>query len=195
MQLEQMLDECKEGDPLAWEALVREFQPRVYGLARYYLKDPEDCRDLTQEVFIRLYDHLDSCTDGEMLLPWIIRITRNAAIDQLRRRKVRPPARDIPAEEAFDLRQSGPNPAEIWEARSCRRLFRYCLSKMTFLNRQVLELKEFEELPLEEIAERLEVPVGTIKSRCHRARQELGTHLRALMGESPRKLCDLEESP
>lgn len=193
MQLQEILDDCKEGDPLAWEALVREFQPRVQGLARHYLGDVEDSLDLTQEVFIRLHLHLGSCSNSEMLLPWILRITRNAAIDQLRRRKARPPLRDIPAEDVHGLAQPGPGPEGYWEAGVCRRLLRYCLSRMTFLNRQVIELKELEELPLEEIAERLEVPVGTVKSRCHRARLELSAQLRSLLGDSPRKLCDLED--
>ena len=195
MNLAELLDSCKQKDPLAWEELVRQLQSRVFGVALHYLRNAEDARDLTQEVFVRLYSNLDSCEHANMLLPWLVRIARNAAIDQLRRRNARPPASDIPAESVFTLAHEARTPAERWEAGSRKRLVHHCLARMTFLNRQVLEMKEIHDLPLEEIAAQLQVPIGTIKSRCHRARLELEAQLRALLGNSPRRLCDLEELP
>ena len=195
MDLQILLNNCKKKDPLAWEELVRQFQSWVSRLVFHYLKDPEDARDLTQEVFVRLYSNLESCENEQMLLPWLVRITRNAAIDQLRRRKARPPARDIPAEEVRTLAHRARTPAKLWEVASRKKLVRHCLSRMTFLNRQVIEMKEFQHLSLEEIAAHLEVPIGTIKSRSHRARSEFKRLLRALLGASPQRLCDLEELP
>ena len=193
MDLQKLLDNCKKQDPLAWEELVRQFQCRVTRLAFHYLKNAEDARDLTQEIFVRLYSNLESCENEKMLLPWLVRITRNAAIDQLRRRKARPPVSDIPAEDVWTLAHQERTPSERWEIASRKKLVRHCLSRMTFLNRQVIEMKEFQHLSLEEIATRLEVPVGTIKSRSHRARSEFERLLRALLGSSPRRLCDLED--
>ena len=91
MDLSAILRRCREGDELAWEALVRQFQARIYGLAYHFVGNAEDARDLAQETFIRLYQNLALCPDENGFLPWIIRIARNACIDHLRRKKARPP--------------------------------------------------------------------------------------------------------
>ena len=76
-----MLERCRRGDELAWEALVRAHQSRIYGLTFHYLGSSEEARDLTQDVFVRIYKGLDSCTEAAHFVPWTIRITRNACID------------------------------------------------------------------------------------------------------------------
>ena len=95
MNLSVILSRCKAGDALAWEALVRQFQSRIYGIAYHYVGNPEDARDLAQEVFVRIYQNLGSSTDEQMFLPWIIRIARNACIDHLRRKRARSQGRDV----------------------------------------------------------------------------------------------------
>ena len=89
-----LVERCRRGDALAWEQLVRHCQGRVYGLAWHYLRNAEDARDVAQEAFIRVYRQLDAFEEGRFLA-WLLRITRNLSIDQLRRRKVRPPAEDV----------------------------------------------------------------------------------------------------
>ena len=84
MDLTLLLDRCRRGDELAWEALVREYQGRVYGIAYGYTGDPDDARDLAQDIFIRVYKRLDSCREPDRFLPWLIRLARNAAVDHLR---------------------------------------------------------------------------------------------------------------
>ena len=160
MELPQLLDLVRRGDELAWEAFVRRFQSRVFGLAYHYTAQAEDARDLAQEVFIRIYQNLALVPGEAGCLPWIIRITRNACIDHLRRRKARPPLWDLPADELFDLRSTDRNPEEA--------------------NREIILLKEIQGLGLEEISAILEVPVGTVKSRSHRARLELAQKLVAV---------------
>ncbi len=170
----------RQGDPLAWEAFVREHQGRVFGLAYHYTTHAEDARDLTQEVFVRIYQNLDRMPEVEGLVGWLVRLTRNACIDFLRRRKARPPAWDLPVEEVFGLAsgEADPEAAHLETAR--RRGLHQALRELTDLNREMILLKEIQGLALEEIARLLDVPLGTVKSRSNRARLELADKLTAL---------------
>jgi len=177
-----MLERCRRGDELAWEALVRAHQGRIYGLTFHYVGSTEEARDLTQDVFVRIYKGLDSCTEAAHFVPWTIRITRNACIDHLRRRKARPPARDLPVEEAFDLAAGGPSPEDDYFSDRRRRLVHLALQSLSELSREIILLKDIQGLSFEEIGSLLDVPIGTLKSRSNRARLELARKVLALSG-------------
>ena len=161
------------GDELAWEALVRRFQARVYGVAYHYTGRAEDAQDVAQEVFVHVYRSLNCGVDAEGFLSWLVRLSRNASIDYLRKKKVRPPASDIDAQEAHHLAASGPNPEEQWLANSRKRLFHRALQGLSQLSREIILLREIQGLPHADIASMLRAPLGTIKSRANRARLEL----------------------
>ncbi|MGA2260615.1 MAG: sigma-70 family RNA polymerase sigma factor [Acidobacteriota bacterium] len=183
MNLSVILTRCKAGDALAWEALVRHFQSRIYGIAYHYVGNTEDARDLAQEVFVRIYQNLQACEDAGMFLPWIIRIARNACIDHLRRRKSRSQGKDVALEEVPNLQDPGNTPEQQWAANSRKRLIYRALKELTDLNREIILLKEIQGLQLDEIASLLKVPLGTVKSRSNRARIELARKVMALSGE------------
>jgi len=98
-----LIERCRRGDELAWEALVRRYQSRVYSVTLHYLRNDEEARDTAQDVFVRVYRRLDSFHGGEGFLPWLLRLARNAAIDRLRRRAARPPVDDLVVGEAIEL--------------------------------------------------------------------------------------------
>jgi len=177
MELPELLPLVRRGDELAWEVFVRCFQGRVFGLAYHYTAHAEDARDLTQDVFVRIYQNLALVPEEPGCLPWIIRITRNACIDHLRRRKARPPLWDLPADELFDLRSGEQNPEEAHLEAVRKTMVHRALQELTDLNREVILLKEIQGLGMEEIATILEVPLGTVKSRSNRARLELAEKL------------------
>jgi len=183
MNLPLILTRCKGGDALAWEALVRQYQSRIYGIAYHYVGNAEDARDLAQEVFVRIYQNLDACTDAKMFIPWIIRITRNACIDHLRRRKARSYGRDVAFDEIRNLPHQGNTPEQQWTVDSRRRLIYRALNELTDLNREIILLKEIQGMQLDEIASLLKVPLGTVKSRSNRARIELARKVMALSSE------------
>ncbi len=183
MDLSIVLERCRGGDELAWEFLVRHYQARIYGIAYHYVGNAEDARDLAQESFIRLYQNLALCPGEEGFLPWMIRITRNACIDHLRRRRARPPAQDIAADEMPNLRSTGGDPEQLYAADSRKRLIYGALREMTAINREIILLKDIQGLALEEIASMLDIPLGTVKSRSNRARIELAQKLTLLRGE------------
>ncbi len=175
-----LLERCRAGDELAWEALVRQYQGRIFAIALTYVGDPEEASDVAQEAFVRIYRRLETCRDAERFQAWLIQVARSACLDHLRRRKARPPARDVPAEEAVWLAHPGPDPAEEWEESSRRRTLWRALGDLSEINREIVLLKDMQGLPLEEIAAMLDLPLGTIKSRTHRARLELARAVQAL---------------
>jgi RNA polymerase sigma-70 factor (ECF subfamily) len=183
MDLSTLLRRCSSGDELAWEALLRQFQARIYGIAYHYVGNAEDARDLAQEVFVRIYQNLAVCPDEEGFLPWIIRITRNVCIDHLRRKNARPPMQDVAAEDLPSLRASGGDPLQAYAEDSRKRLIHRALREMTELNREIILLRDIQGLALEEIASQLQVPIGTVKSRSNRARIELARRLAFLRSE------------
>jgi RNA polymerase sigma-70 factor, ECF subfamily len=183
MELATLLEQCCGGNELAWEALVRLYQARIYGVAYYYVKNAEDARDLAQESFIRIYQHRVHCPDAAGFLPWIIRITRNACIDYLRRKKARPPAQDIAVDDLLALRDPGGDPGQLYAADSRKRLIHCALQQLSELNREIILWKDIQGLSLEEIAAMLHLPLGTVKSRSNRARIELASKLALLRSE------------
>src|SRR5262245_53061336 len=184
MDLATVLERCRSGDALAWERLVRDHQARLYGLVFDYIGNAEDARDVVQDVFVRIYRNLGDCTEPNHFVPWTIRIARNACIDHLRRRKARPPAHDVPADEKLDPAAATAAPAAEWRRVSRRRLVHLALQQLSDLSREIILLKDIQELTFEEIATMLDVPIGTVKSRSNRARLELARKVLALSGGS-----------
>ncbi len=181
MEIPELLDRCRANDALAWEALVRRFQGRVYSVALFYLGNQEEARDLAQEVFVRLYQRLERCTNDETFVSWLMQIARNAAIDRLRRIKARPQSVGTPVDEMPGIRSHLPGPEEELQTSRRRALVHQALGKLSALNREVILLKEIQGLSLESIARMLQAPLGTIKSRSSRARVELARELAVMM--------------
>ena len=180
LELDTLLERCRQGDDLAWEALVRQYQGRIFGLALHFLRDREEARDAAQEIFLRVYIRLDSLREGEAFLPWLLRLGRNACIDRLRRREVRTPAIAVALDEAPEIPSLEPSPEEAALGNARQVLLYRALGELSEKNREMILLKDTQELKLEEIAELLSLPLGTVKSRAHRARIELALAIRTL---------------
>lgn len=147
-------------------------QPRVYAMAYRYLRQNEEAREVTQDVFLRLYERLETWS-GQSPAAWILRLTRNLAIDRLRRAASRPPAQDVLAEEGSPLRDPSPDPAAAQDLVDRRRLVHQALGELEGPAREMILLKEIQGWSVKDLAARYGVPVGTVKSRSNRARVEL----------------------
>ncbi len=180
METAELLQRCRSGDSLAWEALVRLYQARVYGLALSYVRNSEEARDVAQEIFVRIYRKLSSFDDQETFLPWLLRVGRNVCIDHLRRAKARGSSVNSPIEEDSDWAAPGLSPEEEASSGETRRLVYAALERLSETNREMIILKEIQGLKLEEIASLLALPQGTVKSRSNRARTELARAVLAL---------------
>lgn len=180
LEVATLVERCRRGDGLAWEALVRRLQSRVYGLAYHYMRNSEEARDVAQDIFIRIYQRLHTFEGGEIFLPWMLCLARNVCIDALRRRKARPAATGGTIDETVEIAASSPTPEESSSALSSRRLLYRALDKMSESDREILLLKEIQGLKVEEVSNLLGIPTGTVKSRCNRARIELAAKIRRL---------------
>ena len=195
LDLAPLVAQCRAGDPLAWEAFVRRFQGRIYGLACTYVRDRDEAADLAQEIFIRLFEtrarwpaRRSATREGGApeaeFVPWMFQVARNRAVDFLRRRNVRRPAVSVPADEAAPmLADPGEDPEALAIRRSRRERFRAGLARLSAISREILLLRDVQGLSVREVAAALDVPAGTVKSRASRARAELAEQVLALGGE------------
>jgi len=180
LDLDTLLERCRRGDELAWEALVRRFQARVFGVALHYLRDRDEARDAAQDAFIKVYRGLGSLQEGQAFVPWLLRLARNCAVDRLRRLRVRQPAVAVPAEQAAEVADSAPSLEEALLGDARRALVYRALGALSETNREMILLKDIQQMKLEEIAGLLALPLGTVKSRTSRARVELARAVRRI---------------
>jgi RNA polymerase sigma-70 factor, ECF subfamily len=159
------------GDRFAFAELVRRHERRVYNLAYRMLGREEDARDATQDAFMIALRKLSSFRGDAAFSTWMHRVTVNACYDILRKRR-REPAQELP--EEVEAGPAGPDHAET-AALSID--IRRALLRVPFEFRAPLVLHDVQDLPYDEIAEVLGVPVGTVKSRIHRGRVALAAAL------------------
>jgi len=160
------------GRPDAWEELLALYGERIYNLAVHFAGSVEDAEDLTQEIFLRLFQNLRLYRGDVPLAAWALRLSRNLCIDHYRRtrRERRSPA---VAEEVLARLPAGDDPqAEAQKRQQLRAVYRG-LEEMSEDLAEVVLLRDLQGWSLEETAASLEVPVGTVKSRLHRARLQL----------------------
>ena len=175
-----LLERCRKGDDLAWEALVRQFQSRIYAMAYHYLRNGEEAQDLAQEAFIRIYKGLHTFKGNEGFVAWMLACARNCCIDRIRRLKARPATSDVIKGEAPDNPDRGPNPEESLHSNSRKNLVHQALGHLNQQNREIIVLKEIQGLKIQQIAAILGIPAGTVKSRSNRARLELAKAVASL---------------
>jgi len=165
----------------AWEELLALYGGRIYNLAVHFAGSAEDAEDLTQEIFLRLYQNLRSYRGDVPLAAWALRLSRNLCIDHYRRsRRERRAA--VLSEEMLAVLPAGDDPqADAQKRQQLRAVYRG-LEEMPEDLAEVVLLRDLQGWSLEETAASLEVPVGTVKSRLHRARLELAGHVAAQLG-------------
>jgi RNA polymerase sigma-70 factor (ECF subfamily) len=170
----ELLERCRAGDELAWEAFVLEFQSRLYALAYSYVGDREEARDLAQEIFIRLYETRHRWARGDEFLPWLFKVARNRSVDYLRRRRVRTPPAAVHDPETLAALPDAATSSEALAVEADRRsLLRAALQGLSAISREIVVLRDVHGLSVQHVAAILGVPVGTVKSRASRARVEL----------------------
>ena len=173
---DELLSKCREQDPLAWEALVKVFQGRVYAMCYYYLKNSHEAEEVAQDTFMLVYRKFDQYVGtGSGLAPWILAIARNACIDRTRYNSARIPNYQSPDEDYSDppIVDDSPGPQGLEEMNESQTLIHQALSHTSAQTRELILLRDIQGLKLQEIADITGLPLGTIKSRCNRAKAEL----------------------
>lgn len=151
---------------------------QVFSFLLRLVQNPSDAEDLAQETFLKAFRALPSYDAARPLLPWLLRIAHNAAVDFLRARK--PQALSLDDEAALEAADPGPLPDRALDEELQRRLFERLLAALPALYREALLLRHQEGLEYKEIAQVLQLPEGTVKIRLFRARDMLRRKLEAL---------------
>jgi RNA polymerase sigma-70 factor (ECF subfamily) len=189
----ELVRRALDGDDAAFAILVRRYQRGLYNLALRMVRDAEQARDLTQEIFVRVHRSLARYDPVYPFPSWIYRVGSNLCIDWIRRRRLDTVSLDapLPGQEegaSRDIATEEPDPHEGLELRERARILSEALDALPETHRLMLVLRHQRELSYEEIALALDVPLGTVKARIHRAREAL----RQLLAKTGR-LEDLQQ--
>ncbi|MGB9485953.1 MAG: RNA polymerase sigma factor [Terriglobia bacterium] len=184
-QDQELLDRCLAGEDSAWEALLRDYTRKIYNLCYRFTGRVEEAEDVTQEVFIKVFQTLKSYDAAQgSFSTWLNRVARNHLVDHYRRtRKDRVTSSledELPAAE----QKPSPHmePTGQVESRERRETLQLALDKLSPDLREAVILRDLHDLDYEEIALVLKVPQGTVKSRINRGRLELGRVLKRMEG-------------
>ena len=181
---------ARRGEELAYRDLLRRYERPIFSLIYRMVRDRELAEDLSQETFVKALNALDSYRPEFKFSSWIFKIANNAAIDQLRRRQLdtlsldgAPNAETPDAIQATALQVGADqeSPLEEVEAREIGTAVEVAIAKLRPEYRSCIMLRHVEGLAYEEIAQALDLPLGTVKTYIHRARHELRRHLADLM--------------
>jgi RNA polymerase sigma-70 factor (ECF subfamily) len=169
---------CLAGDEKAYRELVERYQAQVYSLAMRMVRRAEDAEDLTQETFVRMFRALSRYDPSRPFAAWLFTIASRLCIDHIRRRKVGLVSltqRERNSEEEYDIEVEDPGlkPDEVATHAEESRRTAELIDSLPPHYRIVVILRHVQDLSYEEIATALQLPLGTVKARIHRARELL----------------------
>ncbi len=174
-----LLEKAKSGDIAAFEELIDAYQKKVFNLALRIIGNYDDAADLAQETFVRIYKAISNFKEQSSFSTWVYRITTNVCLDEIRKRKNKKVVsldEDIHMEDGDMKRQvvsDDPGPDEAAEREEVRRVVNNAINKLPEDQRAVITMRDLHGMSYEEIAQVLDLPGGTVKSRINRARLAL----------------------
>lgn len=190
-EIDQVLVErAQGGDKRAFEALVAKYQRKLGRLLSRFIRDPSEVEDVAQEAFIKAYRALPSFRGDSAFYTWLYRIGINTAKNYLVAQGRRAPtSTDFDAEEAEGFEDAGQlrdinTPESLLQTRQIGETVNSAIESLPEELRTAIVLREIDGLSYEEIAEVMNCPIGTVRSRIFRAREAVATKLRPLLGTS-----------
>ena len=183
---DSLIEQCLSGDQAAWEVIVRQNWRKVFNVAYKFVGKHDEAEDLTQDIFLKIFRALATFDRRANFQTWIISISRNLCIDHYRsvRKERQTIARDV---DTGDLQPASTErgPYAAAEHQDLRVLLRQALQGLPATLRTAVVLRDLQELSYQEIADRLRLPEGTVKSRINRGRLELARQLKRLQDKQP----------
>jgi len=181
LESDALIERCLQGDQSAWEAVVRQYWRRVFNVAYKFVGRHDEAEDLTQDVFLKVFRSLATFDRRANFQTWLISVSRNLCIDHYRsvRKERETIDRDIRSD---DLASASPDvsPLAALERRDLAEQLREALRHLPETLRTAVVMRDMQELSYQEIADRLGLPEGTVKSRINRGRHELARQIRRL---------------
>ena len=183
---QELVRRVQRGDSAAFDLLVRKYQHRIAALIGRYISDWSECQDVAQDTFIRAYRAIGNFRGDAQFYTWLHRIAVNTAKNHLVAHKRRPPTEDIDVSDAeqFDsgirLRDTDTPDRELARQQMEQVVMR-AVNALPEELRTAITLREVDGLSYDEIAQRMDCPIGTVRSRIFRAREAIDAELRPLM--------------
>ena len=182
--VETLIQRCLQGDQHAWDLIVRQYWRKVFNVAYKFVGKHDEAEDLTQDIFLKIFKSLDTFDRRANFQTWLISVSRNLCIDHYR--SVRKERETIDrGVDAADLAPASPDagPIAALEQRDRVVLLRQAMAALPETLRTAVLLRDIQELSYQEIADKLRLPEGTVKSRINRGRTELARQIRRLRGD------------
>jgi RNA polymerase sigma-70 factor, ECF subfamily len=183
---DRLIERCLEGDQAAWDMIVRQNWRRVFNVAYKFVGKHDEAEDLTQDIFLKIFRALGTFDRRANFQTWIVSISRNLCIDHYRsvRKERQTIAREVDS-TALQPASTDRSPHAAAEHQDLRELLRAALGRLPPSLRTAVVLRDLQELSYQEIANRLSLPEGTVKSRINRGRIELARQLRRMEHATP----------
>lgn len=184
-----LVERVQKGEKGAFDLLVRKYQHKIVSVISRYINDWSECQDVAQEAFIRAYRALPNFRGESQFYTWMYKIGINTAKNYLVSQGRRPPTDDVAIEDAVQLdggirlRESGTPERELLRQEIEQTVFS-TVEQLPEELRTAITLREVDGLSYEEIAEAMQCPIGTVRSRIFRAREAIDTKLRPLLADS-----------
>lgn len=187
---QQLVKRVQQGDKRAYDLLVLKYQHKIFGLISRYIRDHSEIQDVAQEAFIKAYRALPNFRGDSAFYTWLYRIAINTAKNHLVSRGRRPPSADIDVEDAEHFEGDSPlkdieNPENVLFGLELKQVLDSAIADLPDDLRTALTLRELEDLSYEDIADVMDCPVGTVRSRIFRARESVEKQVRAQMDGLP----------
>ena len=168
----------QRGDTDAFEILIRRHQKTIFNLIYRMLGDYDEAAEISQETFLSAYRAIGSFRGDSNFSTWLYRIALNHATTRRKSLHTRQ-QRSVAMENTEPASDPHPGPAESMEKKEIRQRVQQALNRLDPEDATVILLRDLQDVPYDEVARVLEIPVGTVKSRLHRARQALRSELSA----------------
>ncbi len=186
---QQLVERVQKGDKRAFDLLVIKYQQRIMNVISRFVNDFAEVQDLAQETFIKAYRALPNFRGDSAFYTWLYRIGINTAKNHLVARSRRPPSGDVDATEAEyyegeSALKDQATPERIALTDEIAKVVFDAIEQLPEDLRMAITLRELEGLSYEEIAEAMECPIGTVRSRIFRAREAIDLKLKPLMDEA-----------
>ncbi len=184
-----LVERVQKGDNAAFDVLVRKYQHKILKLVMRYIRDPAEAEDVTQEAFLKAYRALPKFRGDSAFYTWIYRIAINTAKNFLVAAKRRPLDynMDLQDPEQYDMQarlKDIDTPERMMLTEEIRTTVNRAIEKLPEDLRTAIILREMEGMSYEEIAQAMECPVGTVRSRIFRAREAIDKRLRPLLDKN-----------
>jgi RNA polymerase sigma-70 factor (ECF subfamily) len=182
--IDGLIQRCLAGDQQAWEEIVRQHRRKVFNIAYKFTGKHDEAEDLTQDIFLKIFRSLHTFDRRANFQTWLVSVSRNLCIDHYRsvRKERETIDRDVDAGELTPA-ASTPSAYVQLEQRGRVELLRRALAELPPTLRSAVMLRDIQELSYQEIADHLQLPEGTVKSRINRGRTELARQIQRLRDE------------